>query len=317
MNVLLSVIICTYNRYQILGDAIASIEVQDCPADEFELIIVDNSTDLPGQRNFMDGLDISCNHKYIVEAIPGLSRARNIGVANATGGVVAFMDDDARPVGHWVSQLIADFADNPAIGIAGGPVRPIWPNARPPWLHPWLEGYLTILDRGPKRRMLERHEWLAGTNIAFRRDVLARAGHFSENLGRIGKLLLSNEELQVTNAIRDLGYDVLYDPAAEMHHRVHEDRINPAWVRRRIFWQVVSDVFADGGNKNLDFEDGLSRIFGYLATLPPKDRGISGLFLDTDNPESFHVQTEALSTLIHLLATDGRDWRAFLELKTT
>src|SRR5262249_12863237 len=153
---------------------------------------VDNSSDLQAQRNFMDGLDVACEHRYIVEATPGLSRARNIGAKAATGWVVAFMDDDAKATSNWVSQLLKVFTDQPDIAIAGGPVRPIWPNARPPWLHPWLEGYLTILDRGPTQRKLEQHEWLAGTNIAFRRDVLAKAGYFNENLGRIGALLLSN-----------------------------------------------------------------------------------------------------------------------------
>lgn len=313
MTTQLTVIICTHNRYAVLGEAIASIEIQDFPADRLELVVVDNSTDISGQRQFTDNLDIACSHKYIIEPVPGLSRARNIGVAAAQGEIVAFMDDDALAGTNWVSRLAKDFADHPEAGVVGGPVAPIWPNSRPSWLHPWLEGYLTIVDRGPEMRALKPDEWLAGTNIAYRRDLLIKAGNFSESLGRVGKLLLSNEELLVTEKIRELGYSVLYDPAAAMRHRVHEDRINQAWMRRRVFWQVVSDLFVTGGEKPVDFNHELSRVLQYQAQLPPRHRGLPGLFVDSDDPETFHQQVEALGAFIRLVAMDGRDWRAFLE----
>ena len=70
-------------------------------------------------------------------------------------------------------------------------------------------------------------------------------GLFPENLGRVRGLLLSNEELLLTKRIRDLGYTVFYDPKIEMHHRVHPDRVSQSWLRRRVFWQVLSDLFID------------------------------------------------------------------------
>jgi glycosyltransferase involved in cell wall biosynthesis len=314
MSIKLSVIICTHNRYQTLGEAIASIEIQECPAEEFELIIVDNSSDLVARQAFTDSLDIACQNTVIVEHTAGLSRARNVGVRAAQGEIVAFMDDDARAGAKWASQLIETFHREKRAGIVGGPVRPIWPTARPPWLHPWLEGYLTIVDRGPQLRELADHEWLAGTNIAFRRTPLLDAGLFSENLGRVGKLLLSNEELSVSAKIRQAGYAVIYDPAAEVFHHVHGDRVNQAWMRRRVFWQVVSDMFGDGGEFG-DFNAGVSQILDFQMKLPPKERGLSGLFLNTDDAEMFHEQLASLGALIRLIATDGRDWRGYLDAK--
>lgn len=317
MTVELSVVICTHNRYHTLRDAIASLEIQDCAADRFELLVVDNSSDTQAQRRFMNGLDITCLHDYIVEGTAGLSRARNIGVRAARGHLVAFMDDDARACGQWVSRILEVFNDEPSAGIVGGPVRPVWPGERPSWLHPWLEGYLTILDYGTQPRSLDTHQWLAGTNIAFRHELLLDAGGFNENLGRIGKLLLSNEELHITSQIRERGYSVRYDPRIEMFHKVHEDRINQPWMRRRVFWQVVSDLFAEGGSREVDLTDGVSQVLDYLAELPPKDRGLGGLFLDTTNPQLFHRQTEALAMVVRLLAASGQDWRAFLDVPAT
>lgn len=310
----LTVIICTHNRYETLNDAIASIEIQDCPESSFELLIVDNSTDLDAQKSFLANVDISCRHQIIVERVPGLSRARNVGVRAASGSMVAFMDDDAIATTSWVSSIIETMKDAQRVGVAGGPVRPIWPSSRPAWLHKWLEGYLTIVDRGTQVRALEPNEWLAGTNIAFRRDPLLEAGLFNENLGRIGKLLLSNEELAVTERLRKFGYSVVYSPAIEMHHKVHADRLNQAWMRRRVMWQVISDLFSDTAGE-VSLEADVGKILDFQMHLPPKDRGLSGLFLDIDSSELFFQQTEALARLVRLVATDGRDWRGFLETR--
>jgi len=307
-----SVITATHNRYATLRDAIASIELQDCDRALFELVVVDNSTDSAGREAFIADLDILCHHRYIVEPIPGVSRAVNIGVQAASGEIIAFLDDDARAGPGWIAQVIRTFAEQPEAGVIGGPLIPIWPTARPAWLHPWLEGYLSILDLGPERRPLAEHEWLARTNMAVRRPVLIEAGMFDERIGRIGGLLLSNEELPFCDKVRALGHHVIYEPKLEVHHHVHADRLSEAWIRRRVFWQTISELFCDLGAPEPSFDAAVGRVLDYLSALPPKARGIAGLFMDVDDPALFHQQTLALRTMVRLLATDARDWRQFL-----
>lgn len=310
----ISAVICTFNRHEMLLEAIMSIELQDLPEQDFELIIVDNSDDVQAREQFREGLHISCAHNYIEEARPGLSRARNIGIEAARAGLVAFMDDDARASASWLRRIIETFSEHEPAGVVGGPVRPIWSARRPAWLTPQLESYLTIIDRGGEARTLAGQEWLSGTNIAFRTQAVREVGLFPENLGRIGRLLLSNEELLVTRRIRDLGYTVVYEPQLEMHHRVHAERVNQSWLRRRVFWQVLSDLFAgDETQPQGGAEADIGRILDFLMQLAPKHRGAMGLFLDTDDPQLLEAQTEAISALARLLATDCRDWRGFLE----
>jgi glucosyl-dolichyl phosphate glucuronosyltransferase len=194
-------------------------------------------------------------------------------------------------------------------GVVGGPVRPIWMARRPHWLTPDLESYLTIIDRGDEVRILGEEEWLSGTNIAFRRCAVIEAGLFPENLGRVGHLLLSNEELAVSKRIRDLGYSVVYDPKIETHHRVHTERVSQSWLRRRIFWQALSDLFTGGRMPPRDTRDDVEKVLDFLMQLAPKHRGAMGLFLDTDDPKLFQWQTEAICALARLLATDCRDWQ--------
>jgi hypothetical protein len=180
------------------------------------------------------------------------------------------------------------------------------------WLHAHLEGYLTIVNRGPTKRLLAAHEWLAGTNIAFRKDALIAAGLFNENLGRIGKILLSNEELSVTDKIRATGLSVLYDPEVAMSHTVHVERLNHAWMRRRVFWQVVSDLFSEAATVEFNTADGIQRILDYQQTLSPKDRGTSGLFLNLEESTLFEKQLDALSSLVRLVGMSGADWQTYL-----
>jgi glucosyl-dolichyl phosphate glucuronosyltransferase len=308
----ISVVICTFNRHHTLLEAIMSIELQDLPDQEYELIIVDNSDDLQAREKFRDGLQISCAHRYIDEARPGLSRARNIGIHAAQAEFVAFMDDDAKASTGWLRHILEAFSKHDAAGVVGGPVRPIWAARRPSWLNPQLESFLTIIDRGDEARTLAEEEWLSGTNIAFRTRAVIDAGLFQENLGRIGRLLLSNEELLVTRRIRDLGYTVVYDPKVEMHHRVHAERVSQSWLRRRIYWQVLSDLFIDDRIEQKNAAEDVRRVLDFLMQLAPKHRGAIGLFLDTDDPQLFQAQTEAISALARLLATDCTDWRSFL-----
>ena len=314
MSIDLSVVICTHNRYDILDQAIASIEVQNFDHARYELIIVDNSTDLKRQEAFLSNVDIGCQSQVIVEAVPGLSRARNIGARAAQGRIVAYMDDDARAPLDWVAEIVSTFGRHEFAAAIGGPVVPIWPVPRPSWLHKWQEGLLTILDRGPTERVLDPGEWLAGTNISFHRDRLIEAGLFEERLGRIGKTLLSNEELMVTNKLRAGGYEIVYNPRIAMEHNVHLDRVSQKWIRQRIFWQVVSDMLANSACEQT-FDEAVENVLKFQAELEPKFRGYASLFVDVESSDVFARQLSAFEGFVRLLAVDARDWREYLNVQ--
>jgi hypothetical protein len=89
-------------------------------------------------------------------------------------------------------------------------VRPIWPAGEPQWVHPWQRGFFSIIDYGADERALTDKEWLAGTNIAFRRDALLDVGGFAESLGRTGSALLSNEELSTTERLHGIGHNAIH-----------------------------------------------------------------------------------------------------------
>ena len=105
-EIALSAVICTYNRYDLLPEAIESLVKQDVPPGLFEFIVVDNSPDQAGAARFGQRYAGLSNFTYLVEPKPGLSNARNKGTAAALGRIVAFIDDDALACGSWAEELL-------------------------------------------------------------------------------------------------------------------------------------------------------------------------------------------------------------------
>jgi GT2 family glycosyltransferase len=303
----ISAVVCTYNRYDVLGDALSSLMDQSLDAASYEVLVIDNSTDLDAQQEFWRWG--RSRFPVVLEIVPepGLSKARNVGVRIATSPIVAFCDDDAVVSRDWLRSLVGVFEAEPTAGAAGGPVVPIWPGAAPTWVHPWLQGFFTIVDHGKARRALAGEEWLAGTNVAFRREPLIESGGFSETLGRKGALLLSNEELEIMRRLRQGGFDSFYEPAAVVHHKVHADRVDQAWLRRRVAWQVISDGLSHKGEAGLDTGKAWEAIADYALGVPPQMRNIRGLFLAVEDPDVLQRQCEAISALMKLMMFDARD----------
>jgi glycosyltransferase involved in cell wall biosynthesis len=247
-KVRISIIICTYDRYDVLPDAIASAQAQDLPAGEFEIIVVDNSPDQAKAAQWAADYAQEPHVRYHCEPVPGLSNARNVGTDMARGAIVAFMDDDAIASPQWAAELLAAYEAYPDAGVVGGLVTPKWIGERSaPWLHEDNIGYLSIVDWGKERRPLASNEWVAGTNISFRRDVLLAVGGFSRSLGRVGSgaSLLSNEETAVSEKIHEIGKISVYAPAAAMQHVIDPKRLSRDWFRKRAAWQAVSDFIKD------------------------------------------------------------------------
>jgi glucosyl-dolichyl phosphate glucuronosyltransferase len=301
----ITAVICTHNRYDVLPDAIASLCGQSLDSAALEILVIDNSTDIAGQTRYWSDHQLPSNGRLVLDKTPGLSRARNTALREARAPVIAYIDDDAIAMPDWCAATLAAFESDENIGIAGGPVEPIWPNEAPSWLHKWQRGFLTIVDHGSYAREIEEGEWLAGTNIAFRTSALNSAGGFNEGLGRIGSSLLSNEELVISAKIREMGYRVYYTPDAKVMHRVHGERVAQQWLRKRVGWQAVSDLLANSSSMSAD--QCWSDLARYFSTLPVEMRGVRGLFLDTPDPERFQLQCRALEALMHLALNHSTD----------
>ena len=201
-----------------------------------ELVVVDScSTDGTAEAVRQSTRDAPFPTRYLREDMPGLSRARNRGVSEASGDIVAFLDDDARPLTPaWLNNLVAAFSDE-RVGAAGGDIVPRWPNGeKPDWIHRRLFYFfgLTTFD-ATKRRSCRYPDFPWGANLAFRKKSLNRAGGFSEDLGRVGLELHSGEETEACLRIQRAGQSVRYVPDAAVEHLIDPGRLNLDWMRSR------------------------------------------------------------------------------------
>lgn len=110
---MISVIIPTYNRSEVLPRAIESVEKQSLK--KWELIIVnDGSTD--STKKFLENL----NHKVIHQENLGVSAARNIAIEKAEGEWLAFLDSDDEWLPEKLAVQFAFIKNNPDIKIIHG-----------------------------------------------------------------------------------------------------------------------------------------------------------------------------------------------------
>jgi glycosyltransferase involved in cell wall biosynthesis/GT2 family glycosyltransferase len=216
-----SVVICAYTLERIdrIAAAIESLQHQSVPPHEIVLVI-DHSPELEAEcRRRWPQVNVLPNREQ-----QGLSGARNTGLEEASGEVVAFLDDDAVAAPDWIERLGAAYAEERVLG-AGGTVRPDWSAGRPPWFPPEFDWVVGCTHSGmPREREAVRN--LVGANMSFRRAALVEAGGFRHELGRIGKIPAGCEETDLCIRIgqRHPEGEIVYDPGAVVDHYVPAER---------------------------------------------------------------------------------------------
>ena len=292
--------ICTWNRYDVLPKAIESVAKQSLGKHEYKIFVIDNSPDHDYCEEFGKQFAHIENLEYVVEKIAGLSNARNVATRMcAEQGIdyIAYLDDDAIARPEWLEKILEGFDSfGEEVDVVGGRVDPMWSMPRPRWLGPKLEGYVSIVNWGGELRLAEESEWFAGTNIAFRVDTLQVLGGFSTTLGRTGSgaTLLSNEETQLLDRIKETGGKRVYHPDAALDHLVEEKRLSRQWFRKRMAWQATSDFLMKAEECIEQCAGHWQNILEYSAMVPPRERTLRGLMYDTDDAELFHWQLSAI-----------------------
>ena len=241
----ISAIICTHNRELYLGAAIDSLLQQDFA--DYEVIVVDNAS----RDNTREVVESRLPHprlKYLYEGVTGLSVARNTGAKQSRGEIIAYLDDDAVASPGWLTALWQAYQNNQHLAIAGGKVTLIWPAGKsaPPWLSDDLASNLGAYDLGDEIVDITNPGLTPrGLNYSLRRTFLEQMGGFDVNLGRVGKNLLSNEELQMTQLALWKNWQVAYLPNALVAHNVAPERLQTSWFLRRSWWQGVSECYRE------------------------------------------------------------------------
>ena len=240
-----SVIVCTHNGGGRIAPTLDSLLRQDFPGETFEILVVDNaSSDATPQ--VVRGIARQHPGRITVvgEPILGHSRARNRGVLNSRGHVIAFTDDDARVSPRWLGALV-DTCERPEVGCAGGPVRAAPGEPLPGWVAPQFLPYLALFDKGMTEIDLSYNEYPRGVNMAYPRQSFSQVGLFSTAFGLKGRSLLYYDEIELCYRLERSGRRIVYVPEAEVTHVIHPERLTMAWFKQRFYAQGRSEAYFD------------------------------------------------------------------------
>ena len=225
----LSLIIPTHNRSERLIAALESVIRQDLPAADWECVVVSNNSTDDTVARFGDfaarypGLNL----RLVTEDGPGVSYARNRGIAETSAPLLVFIDDDER-INPGFLRAYADFFDaHPDAVVAGGRIIAEYVTGRPAWLSKYTEMPIANpMDFGDAVRPFPAGRVPGGGNMAFRRSAALRYGGFDPSLGRVGRMLIGGEENDFFERLMRGGETCWYVPGAVMWHIIPPRKIS-------------------------------------------------------------------------------------------
>lgn len=120
-----SIILATYNRKALLGTCLRCLNAQDYPANQFEVIIVDDGSG-DGSLELAQTWTAPYAVKVISAGHRGIGPARNLGVSEASGDIVIFIDDDAFTPPWFVAEHVRSHREAPGPVYVAGPALNVY-----------------------------------------------------------------------------------------------------------------------------------------------------------------------------------------------
>jgi GT2 family glycosyltransferase len=216
-----SVVVCAYNAADTLDDCLASLQRLDYP--DFEVVLVnDGSRDRTAEiaERYAEEARLKPGTAAALRVINipngGLSAARNVGLAEATGEIVAYTDADVRVDPDWLTYLVQPFLTSEVVGSGG-------PNVIPAD-DPWVAQCVARSPGGPTHVLLDDRiaEHVPGCNMAFRRDALLAIDGFNPVYLRAG------DDVDVCWRLQAKGQKIGFAPSALVWHH-HRASVKAYW----------------------------------------------------------------------------------------
>jgi glycosyltransferase involved in cell wall biosynthesis len=223
---LVSVVVCTRNRPESILVTLRSL--LDMHYQPFEILLVDNA---PSSNATKDAVLAAYGEdpriRYVREPRPGLSCARNRGLAEASADIVAFTDDDVTVDPWWLDGIVRGFRAAPNVACVTGMIATAQlENAEQLYFH-LREAWGAVCERRIFDLSENRDDSLlypysagifgAGANFAVSRVFMKEIGEFNEALGA-GTVSGGGEDLEMFMRIILSGNRIVYEPAAITSH---------------------------------------------------------------------------------------------------
>ncbi len=173
----------------------------------FEIVVVSKS--FPKQ---LEGLFENGRIRFLEEKGSTLGAARNLGVKNAKGNLVSFIDDDAEASEDWLDNISLTFSRFPSLCCLGGPhFTPRVESQKSPLR--FVEGL--FFEGNSQKIYFDKSAIgkIAGCNVTYKKSVFLEMGCLNENLRTC-------EDWEFNRRLMEKGCSLRFDPAVQvMHHR--------------------------------------------------------------------------------------------------
>lgn len=217
-NETVSVVLVNYKGTDDTIEAIRHLGELDWPQDRLEIVVVENASgDDSAER-----IRAAAPHVVLVESKKNLGFAGgcNLGVKKSSGGIVAFLNNDARPDAGWVRHAVARFESSDRVGAVASRVLD-WDGVKVDFIEAGLTwfgmGYKPHAGLAIPDQPDVAHDVLFGTGAAMfvRRDVYEELGGFDE------RYFMFFEDVDLGWRLNLKGYRYSYEPASLAFHKHH------------------------------------------------------------------------------------------------
>ncbi len=223
---LISIVICTHERPEMLAGCLESVFKIESPS--YEVIVVDNAPKTNGTHTVVERLSKHfTNLRYVIEPHQGQCWARNAGARAAKGDIIAFTDDDVIVDPHWLVGILRGFATSDDVGAVNGLTIPAELETEE---QTWFEqsggfnkGYEKKIYGMQQNRSdrafypLSAGIFGTGANLAIKKSALEKVGYFDPALGA-GTITTCGDDLAMYVQLLLAGYQLVYEPSAFLQH---------------------------------------------------------------------------------------------------
>lgn len=230
--------VCAYNAATRIIPTLEALVAQDRLGGRVTRTVVVDNNSTDGTTKAVEAF--AARHpampiQVIQERRPGKVEAMRTLIRSTDEPYLMLTDDDTLPCATWAAALARLLDEEPRAGVASGPVKPKW-EAGPTRLAQIYVQSLGDQDFGPARKRLDNPlEFLMGASLGVRRSAFDESGWMtgSRLVARTGTALeCGAEDAEVCFMIRQAGWEVWWEPAAPMLHRIPMERQTAPYLAR-------------------------------------------------------------------------------------
>ena len=223
---MVTIVVCTRDRTESVLTTLRGLTA--LRYEPFEIVVIDNAPSSDMTRTaILTEFGADSRIRYVHEPRPGLSCARNRGIAEALGEIVAFTDDDVRVDPWWLHGIMRGFQETTDVACVTGMVPTAEINNSIQLYFDQRTSWGTRCDKQIFDLGAHRHEsplypyypgiYGVGANFAMTRSAFKEVGLFNEALGA-GSPCGGGEDLEMFMRVILAGFRLVYEPSAIVFH---------------------------------------------------------------------------------------------------